>query len=75
MQNESKQVEHYEKCFGLIAVEKGFITPGELITALKVQVREDIENGIHRQLGEIFLDQDLMSPNQIEAVVKTIFQQ
>ena len=73
MQNKSKQVEHYEKRFGLIAVEKGFITTDELITALTVQVREDIEYGTHRQLGEILLDQDRMSADQIEAVVKTIF--
>ena len=74
MLEKPKKIEHYEKCFGLIAVEKGFITPDELIRALTVQVREDIEHGNHRQLGEIFMDQDTMSPNQIEAVVKDIFQ-
>ena len=73
MLEKPKKIEHYEKCFGLIAVEKGFITPDEFIAALTVQVREDIEHGTHRQLGEIFLDQDTMSPNQIETVVKSIF--
>ena len=75
MPEKPKKIEHYEKRFGLIAVEKGFITPDELIAALTIQVREDIEHGTHRQLGEILLDQDRMSPNQIEAVVKAIFQQ
>ena len=75
MPDKYKKIEHYEKRFGLIAVEKGFITSDELIKALTVQVREDIEQGTHRQLGQILLEQDNISPNQIEAVVKAIFQQ
>ena len=72
MPKKPKKIEHYEKRFGLIAIEKGFITSDELIKTLAVQVREDIEQGTHRQLGEILLDQDSMSANQIEAVVKAI---
>jgi hypothetical protein len=33
-------IEHYEKRFGIIAIEKGFISPDELIEALTVQVQE-----------------------------------
>lgn len=75
MPTESKPIEHYEKRFGIIAVEKGFITPDELIAALTVQVREDIEQGTHRRLGELLLDQDIISADQMEAVVKAIVQQ
>lgn len=74
MPDKPKKVEHYEKRFGLIAMEKGFITSDDLIKALIVQVRENIKNGTHRQIGEILLDQDIMSANQIEEVVKAIFQ-
>ena len=74
MTEKRKGIEHYEKRFGIIAIEKGFITPDELIKALTIQVREDIEHGTHRQIGEILLDQDIMSANQIEEVVKVILQ-
>ena len=74
MSEKPRKMEFYEKRFGLIAIEKGFITPDELIKALTIQVREDIEHGTHRQIGEILLDQDIMSANQIEEVVKAIFQ-
>ena len=73
MPEKPRRIEQYEKRFGLIAIEKGFITPDELIAALKIQVREDVEHGTHRQIGEILLDQNIMSANQVEAVVKTIF--
>ena len=70
-----EKIEYYEKRFGLIAIEKGFITPEELITALRIQIGEDIEYGTHRQIGEILLDLDIMNANQIEEVVKSIFKQ
>ncbi|MBW2118941.1 MAG: hypothetical protein JRF53_14535 [Deltaproteobacteria bacterium] len=73
MLDKPKGIEQYEKRFGVIAIEKGFITPDELIKALTVQVQEDIEHLTHRQIGEILLDQDIMSANQIEEVVRVIF--
>jgi len=72
MLDESKKAAHYEKRFGVIAVEKGFISQEELIYALTIQVREDIENGIHRLVGELFFDLKIMDANQIEEVVKEI---
>jgi len=75
MMKASKKIEHYEKRFGIIAIEKGFITVEELIKALTVQVREDMAYGTHRQVGEILLDLNIMNANQIEKVVKTIFKQ
>jgi len=74
MSEKPRKMEFYEKSLGLIATEKGFITPDELIKALTIQVREDIEHWTHRQIGEILLDQDIMYANQIEEVVKAIFQ-
>ena len=73
MANKSKKIEHYEKRFGLIAIEKGFITSDDLIKALTIQVHEDVAEGTHRQIGEILLDLGIMNANQIEAVVKIIF--
>ena len=42
------KIEHYEKHFGIIAIEKGFISADDLIEALKIQVNEDIEYKTHR---------------------------
>ena len=33
-------IEHYEKLLGIIAIEKGFISPDDLIKALMIQVKE-----------------------------------
>ncbi|RLC20094.1 MAG: hypothetical protein DRH56_10610 [Deltaproteobacteria bacterium] len=62
----------YEKRFGLIAIEKGFILPRDLFRALTIQARENAEEGTHRLLGEILLDEDLMSVAQIEEVVAAV---
>jgi hypothetical protein len=72
MLDETKKAAHYEKRFGIIAIEKGFITQEELIHALTTQVREDIEYGTHRLVGELFFDLKMMDKNQIEEVVKEI---
>jgi len=69
------KIEYYEKRFGIVAIEKGFISPEELIEALKVQVGEEIEIGKHRLLGEILLYQDRITARQIDEVVKTLFKQ
>jgi hypothetical protein len=72
MLDETKKAAHYEKRFGIIAIEKGFITQEELIHALTTQVREDIESGTHRLVGELFFDLKIMDKYQIEEVVKEI---
>ena len=66
----SKKLDKYEKRFGVVAVEKGFVTTDELVNALTIQVREDIEMGYHRLIGKIFLDQGIMTGKQISEVFK-----
>lgn len=75
MWQKSERIEYYEKRFGIIAVEKGYITPDDLIKALAVQVREDVANGTHRLVGEILLGMDVMTVDQIEEVVTAAFQE
>jgi hypothetical protein len=67
------ELEHYEKRFGIIAVEKGFITPEDLVGVLRVQVIEDIRAGNHRLMGEIMMDRNLMNPGQVEEVLTYLF--
>ena len=61
-----------EMRFGVIAVEKGFITPEQLFEALKAQVQEDLERENHRLLGDILLEQNVMTQKQKDEVLKTL---
>ena len=68
-----KKIEHYEKRFGITAIEKGFITADDLVKAWTVQVNEDIGNRPHRLLGEILFELGLMTDQQVEGVLSEIF--
>ncbi|MDP1992831.1 MAG: hypothetical protein Q8K00_17605 [Syntrophales bacterium] len=67
------KIEHYEKRFGIIAIDKGFITAEDLVKGLTVQVAEDVRKIPHRLLGEIFFDLGLMTDKQIDEVLGSIF--
>lgn len=41
----------HDKRFEITAIDKGFITPDELLEAPKAQVQEDIEYGNRRLIG------------------------
>ncbi len=69
------KIEKYERRFGVIALEKGFITAADLIMALSIQADENIKKKRHRLIGEILLGMDLMSAKQIEKVVSTIIRE
>jgi hypothetical protein len=69
------KIERYERRFGVIALEKGFITAADLIKALSIQADENIKKKRHRLIGEILLGMDLMSAKQIEAVVSIIIRE
>jgi hypothetical protein len=73
MADQREEIERYEKQFGVIAIEKGFISSEQLIDALKLQVKEDLEYKSHRLVGEILLDAGHITPDQIQEVVNTIF--
>lgn len=55
--------------FGLVAVDMGFITPEQLVDALKIQVMEDIQKKDHRLIGTILLDLGFIGGDQIDKVV------
>jgi len=72
MQIKSKIVDKYEKRFGVVAFEKGYVTADQLVKALTIQVQEDIDMGYHRLIGKIFIDQGIMSGKQVSEVLKEI---
>lgn len=73
MADKPGKIEHYEKQFGIIAIEKGFITSDNLIETLKIQVEEEIQYKTHRLIGEILLDKGYLTPSQIQSVLDCIF--
>lgn len=73
MSHEHSNIDHYEKQFGIIAIEKGYITPVMLIEALKVQVEDEVEFHTHRLIGEILMEKDYLTAMQIQEILNTIF--
>jgi hypothetical protein len=69
------KIEHYEKRFGIIAVEKGFVSAENLIEAMKIQVKEDIDLHTHRLVGEILLDLGHISAVEIQEILDIIFKE
>jgi hypothetical protein len=66
-------IKHYEKRFGVISIEKGFITSDDLVNGLTIQAWEDCRNKRHRLLGEVFFDMGIMTDKQVEEVLYEIF--
>ena len=66
---EKMSVEKFDKRFGVVAVEKGFITPEQLIEAMKIQIMEEIENSKHQLIGEILWDKGYLTKLQVNEVL------
>ena len=61
-----------ENRFGSIAVDKGYITAPQLIEALTLQAKENVEEGKHTLLGEILVKKGHMTQEQVEDVLNTM---
>ena len=53
--------EEVENCFNDRAVEKGFVTIGQVMKALKIQIRRDKKFGNNRLIGLISFDVGLVT--------------
>ncbi len=60
------------KRFGVIAVEKGFITLEQLVEAMTLQIQEETEGERHRLIGQILLSLGYLTSPQIDEVMETI---
>ncbi len=65
---------HYQKRFGTIAVDKGYISEDQLIQALEMQAKENVTEGKHRLLGQIFVDEGLLTNEQVDEILETMNQ-
>jgi hypothetical protein len=66
------KTDQLERRFGIVAVEKGFVSPEQLQEALEIQVTENIEKKKHRFIGTILVDQGYMKHSQISEVLKAM---
>ncbi len=60
----SENVEQYQKRYGNIAIENGFITSEQLIEALNIQVTDEINGVGHRLIGVILIGLGYISLEQ-----------
>ena len=65
--------EKYCPRFGMISVEKGFVTEEQVRAALSEQLDDNFNNRPHRLLGRIFLEKGWMDAQQIETVLNKLF--
>jgi len=54
---------------GVIAIQMGFVTHGQVQKALAIQAQEDTLNKEHRLIGRILKDQGYISDDQIYQVL------
>lgn len=59
--------------FGVIAVDKGFVTADQLKEALTEQAEDNLSNRPHRLIGRIFFDKGWMIDEQINIVLNELF--
>ena len=69
MPEQFEQLPANERRFGYIAIEKRFIKPKQLLEAMGIQITEETKNGKHLFIGEILLDLNYMTLEQIEEVL------
>jgi len=58
-----------QKRFGMLAVEKQYITKEHVAEALQIQVDENMNKGIHRQIGAILFDMGRMDAGQVQMIL------
>jgi hypothetical protein len=63
-----------KKRFGALAVEKGFVTLDQIIEAIGIQARENIEGKGRRLIGEILRDLGYITASQIYEVLEARFE-
>ena len=63
--------EETEKRFGVVAIEKGFISTVQLVEGLETQA-EEIEQGLHRVIGAILVEKGYMDLMQVQEVLEAM---
>ena len=64
-----------QKRFGEIAIEKGFITKGQLLEAFEIQVSETLNQKERRLIGTILFDLNYINHQRINIVLGELSKQ
>ena len=65
-------IENLERRFGNVAVAKGYITPEQLVEAMTIQIREEVERSLRRLLGTILFELGYITIDQIDDVLRAM---
>ena len=62
----------FNKRFGTVAIEKGYITKEELLEAMMVQIESDLDKTEPKLIGSILHDLHYMTEQQIDEVLESL---
>lgn len=62
----------FNKRFGTVAIEKGYITKEELLEAMMVQIESDLDKTEPKLIGSILHDLHYMTAQQIDKVLESL---
>jgi hypothetical protein len=68
-----KEVSKLCRRFGTIAVKKGFVSKDQIKDAFMEQLDDDLNGREHRLIGTILFEKDLMTWEQVDWVLKELF--
>jgi hypothetical protein len=68
-----KEVSKLCRRFGTIAVKKGFVSMSQIKDAFMEQLDDDLNGREHRLIGTILFEKDLMTWDQVNMVLKELF--
>ena len=63
-----------KKRFGYLAVQHGYVTKEQIIEAMAIQTRENVEKQIYRTIGDILLDLGYIDTSQIQVLLESKFE-
>ena len=64
-----------KKRFGVLALNKGFINVEQIIEALTIQLKENIERKKNRPIGQILLELGYINTQEIKELLEPKFEQ
>jgi hypothetical protein len=68
----SGKLKPYPRHYGAVAIEKGFITPKQLLEGLKKQVMDEFSSGRHRLIGAILCELEYITLEQNDEVIDAL---
>ena len=68
------KIEKSQIHFGMVAIEKGFVTADQVLRVLDKQIEEDSSKGSHKWIGTLLLEEGAITSVQLEEVLQTLKQ-